>query len=351
MNHGLHLDNISHRYDSEWAIRDLDLSVQAGEIVCLLGPSGCGKTTALRLAAGLEILQFGAVRIGDRVVADGSGKQQEPPEKRSVGLMFQDYALFPHLTVAENVAFGMPRGAGQQGIRQALRDVHLEHLADRYPHTLSGGQQQRVALLRALAPKPRVMLLDEPFSGLDQHLRQQVRQETLSMLRDTDVATLMVTHDPEEAMYLADRIVVLNHAEIAQDASPIDIYQHPSDPFVARLFGPINEFRSVVQDAVVDTPLGIFSAPGLEDSSDALVLVRASDVTVVDSSTAQPHTITGRVVSARPLGPSSEILVRVEGREGQMDVLCHISGLDMPSADSEIVLAVRNDCELVFPAS
>ena len=258
---GLSLEEVSHRYDSGWAVRDLGFAVEPGEIVCLLGPSGCGKTTVLRLAAGLEPLQAGRVRIGGRVVAEGGHAHQVPPEARGVGLMFQDYALFPHLTVRENVAFGLARTDSRRAawVREVLGEMGLDEYADRYPHTLSGGQQQRIALLRALAPRPRVLLLDEPFSGLDEHLRQQIRTETLRRLEGTDASTLMVTHDPEEAMFLADRIVVLHRGRLVQDATPIEIFERPRDPFVARLFGPVNEFEGVVRSSRVATPLGSVS--------------------------------------------------------------------------------------------
>ena len=205
---GLNLNNISHHYGENHVLKDASVSVAAGELVCLLGPSGCGKTTLLRIAAGLEHIQTGRVEIDDEPVADGALSTQAPPEARGVGLMFQDYALFPHLNVRENIAFGLNGNAKTRGewIAGALKDMGLADYAKAYPHTLSGGQQQRVALLRALAPNPRVLLLDEPFSGLDVTRRAQIRTDTLEVIKATGVATLMVTHDPEEAMFMADRI-------------------------------------------------------------------------------------------------------------------------------------------------
>ena len=195
--------------------------------------------------------------------------------------MFQDYALFPHLTVTQNIGFGLRNGTRDgEWIGRVLADMHLAHLGERYPHTLSGGQQQRIALLRALAPAPGILLLDEPFSGLDEHLRQRVRQETRAILAESGVTTLMVTHNPEAAMFLADRIVVLNDGRVAQDATPVEIYTAPADPFIVRLFGPANEFAGVVRDGALDTALGPIRVAGIENGTRALCLVRADGVEV-----------------------------------------------------------------------
>ena len=348
---GLLLEEVSHRYDSGWALRDLGFAVEPGEIVCLLGPSGCGKTTVLRLAAGLEPLQAGRVRIGGRVVAEGGKAQQVPPESRGVGLMFQDYALFPHLTVRENVAFGLARTDSRRAtwVREVLREMDLEEYADRYPHTLSGGQQQRIALLRALAPRPRVLLLDEPFSGLDEHLRQQIRMETLRRLEGTEASTLMVTHDPEEAMFLADRIVVLHRGRLVQDAAPIEIFERPRDPFVARLFGPVNEFEGVVRSRRVATPLGPVAAGGFEDGSAVLVMVRANDVAVLEGGEESRPSVTGRVRSARTLGLQSELRLHAGADGIAQEVQVRVPGVVLPDEGSELRLAVRAGRAFVYP--
>ncbi len=210
MTPALQLEGVTHHYGALKALSDLALSVDPGQVVCLLGPSGCGKSTALRIAAGLETLQDGVVRIAGNVVADRDG--QMPPEGRNVGLVFQDYALFPHLSVLDNVLFGLnrwPRGDRANRASHMLERVAMADYADAFPHMLSGGQQQRVALARALAPGPSVMLLDEPYSGLDARLRDQVRDEVLHLLKTTGCATLMLTHDSKEATFMADRIVVM----------------------------------------------------------------------------------------------------------------------------------------------
>jgi len=252
----LRLEHVSHAFGALLAVEDLSLSVAPGELVCLLGPSGCGKTTVLRIAAGLEGLQRGRVLMNDKPVADET--TNVPPEARGVGLVFQDYALFPHLTVLDNVAFGLRSLSGEARRARALdalAQVGMESSATVYPHTLSGGQQQRVALARALAPKPRVMLLDEPFSGLDARLRNQVRDDTLHVLKESGAATLMVTHDPEEAMFMADRVALMCCGRLVQLGRPTDLYFAPDDAFVAGFFGDINHLEGVIRGGLSRLPL------------------------------------------------------------------------------------------------
>ncbi|MGE5766512.1 MAG: ABC transporter ATP-binding protein, partial [Bacteroidota bacterium] len=271
----LAFDHVSHAFGELLAVNDLSLALERGEVVCLLGPSGCGKTTALRVAAGLEILQQGRVLIDGAVVA-GEGREV-PPEARSVGLVFQDYALFPHLSVADNVAFGLRRLPGaerRQRVAEALELVGMAASAAAYPHMLSGGQQQRVALARALAPRPRVMLLDEPFSNLDARLRQQVRDDTLHVLKRSGTTTLMVTHDPEEAMFMADRIALMRAGRIVQLGTPANLYYQPAEAFVASFFGEINILQGVVKAGEVATPFGAVGAGGLADGTAVEVLIR-----------------------------------------------------------------------------
>ncbi|MFQ6017731.1 MAG: ABC transporter ATP-binding protein, partial [Kiloniellaceae bacterium] len=260
----LALEHVSHAYGDVVAVDDLSLSVAPRELVCLLGPSGCGKTTALRVAAGLERLQRGRVLMNGQPVADPG--MDVPPEDRGVGLVFQDYALFPHLSVRDNVAFGLTGlGAAERRARaeEVLGQVGIADYAGAYPHSLSGGQQQRVALARALSPRPRVMLMDEPFSGLDTQLRNQVRDETLHILKQSGAATLMVTHDPEEAMFMADRIALMREGRLVQVGPPTDLYFAPKDAFVASFFGDMNRLECVVHEGRVATPFGAIEAGNL----------------------------------------------------------------------------------------
>ncbi len=222
-------------------VHDLAIQVRTGELMALLGPSGCGKTTTLRLIAGFEEPDTGMIRIGGRTVADAAGQSRkvEPPERRRVGMVFQDYALFPHLSVARNVAFGLPRGERDRDARvaAALAAVGLSGMAQRMPDQLSGGQQQRVALARALAPNPDLILLDEPFSNLDAELRVSVREEVREILRAAGATAVLVTHDQEEALSLADRVAVMFDGEIVQTGSPEELYHRPATREVGAFVG------------------------------------------------------------------------------------------------------------------
>jgi iron(III) transport system ATP-binding protein len=228
-------------FDDVPILRGLELDAAAGEFVALLGPSGCGKTTALRMIAGFERADAGTIEVGGQLVADAKdpGGCWVPPEGRRVGMVFQDYALFPHLSVARNVAFGLQRNGRDRDARvqTALTTVGLDGLGERTPDQLSGGQQQRVALARALAPGPEVILLDEPFSNLDADLRASVREEVRQILRDAGATAVLVTHDQEEALSIADRVAVMLDGRIVQAGPPEELYHRPATRAVADFIG------------------------------------------------------------------------------------------------------------------
>ena len=262
------------------AVYDFSLEVNQGEVVALLGPSGCGKTTALRMVAGLERPDSGTIEIGgNRVFARGVWT---PPERRSVGMVFQDYALFPHLNVRSNIAYGLNRLSRSQRHARIEDVLHLTGLyayAQRYPHELSGGQQQRVAIARAIAPRPAVILLDEPFSNLDMDMRQTVRSEVLGLLRASGTTVLLVTHDQDEAFVAAERIAVMSDGRLHQVASAEDLYFRPQTRFVARFVGIANLLRGERHNGVLTTALG--SAPASNGESGACeVLLRPEQIDV-----------------------------------------------------------------------
>ncbi len=342
---GLHLRAISHAFGSNQVLNNVSVSVAPGELVCLLGPSGCGKTTLLRIAAGLETLQSGQVEIGGELVADADRHLNLPPEKRGVGLMFQDYALFPHLTIQENISFGVTkkdRSAHQSTIAKNMANMGISGYAEAYPHTLSGGQQQRVALLRALAPGPNVLLLDEPFSGLDVTRRAQVRTETLRTIKDTGVGTLMVTHDPEEAMFMADRILVMNEGQVLQDGSPTDLYFHPHDQFVTELFGPVNEFTGVVKNNLVKTSVGEFPISGYNDGTELSFFIRPEGFLINQAI----GNISMKVITARPLGRSSVVMMELDDGTS---IEARIPGVVLPEAGSSVSVSIRPEQIHYFP--
>ena len=305
MTPALQLEGVTHHFGSLKALSDLALSVDPGQVVCLLGPSGCGKSTALRIAAGLEALQDGVVSIAGNVVADRG--RQLPPEDRNVGLVFQDYALFPHLSALDNVLFGLnrwPRGDRGQRALHMLERVDMAAYAQAFPHMLSGGQQQRVALARALAPGPGVMLLDEPYSGLDARLRDQVRDEVLHLLKTTGCATLMVTHDSEEAMFMADRIVVMRNGQVVQAGTPAELYCSPRDAFVAGFFSELNHVDGVVRQGLVETELGSMPSAGHGEGERVEVVIRPEALKLGPAKGAGDKQL-ATVVEARLLGRTS----------------------------------------------
>jgi iron(III) transport system ATP-binding protein len=263
---------VTKRFDTVTAVDAADLCVERGEFVALLGPSGCGKTTLLRLVAGFEVPDAGEVKLGDRVVAAAS--TWVAPERRRVGMVFQDYALFPHLTVAENVGFGLPRRERRARVPIVLALVDLCGLGDRFPHELSGGQQQRVALARALAPSPELVLLDEPWSNIDPLLRASMRAELAEILRGIDVTVLFVTHDREEAFSLADRIALMRDGTVVQTGSPEELYLHPADRWAAEFVGAANFVPGTIDGGLVDTLIGRFPVANLNGSTSVEALIR-----------------------------------------------------------------------------
>ena len=267
----IRLQRVSKSFGAVRAVAAASIEVGRGEFVALLGPSGCGKTTLLRLIAGFEVPDEGTIRIGEQVVA---GEAWLAPERRRVGMVFQDYALFPHLSVARNVGYGLARQARGRRVREALALVGLAGLGDRFPHELSGGQQQRVALARALAPEPPVVLLDEPWSNIDPMLRGSMRDELAAILRATGVTVLLVTHEQEEAFSLADRVAVMRDGSVVQTGAPEEIYYDPATRWAAEFVGAANVLRGRLEDGLVETLVGRFPAPNGDSPGDVDVLVR-----------------------------------------------------------------------------
>ena len=272
----LRFSQVTKKYGKKTAVNKLDLTILSGEIVSLIGPSGCGKTTCLRMVAGVEKPDSGEIFFGEKIMS-GRG-EYVLPEKRGVGFLFQEFALFPHLSVIENVLFGLKNRRGRDARKRAeelLEQAGVLPLAKDYPGTLSGGEQQRVALARALAPSPKLILMDEPFSNLDPLRRDSMRKLTLDLLREENATCLMVTHDADDAMRMADRIAVMNEGKLVQFDKPGEIYRHPADPLTARLLGRVNEWSGPVMGGQVETPFGTFDAPG--DAEEVRILVRPHD--------------------------------------------------------------------------
>ncbi|NRA98502.1 MAG: ABC transporter ATP-binding protein [Rhodobacteraceae bacterium] len=332
------------------------MTVAAGEVLCLLGPSGCGKSTTLRIIAGIEQADGGRVEVDGAVMADVA--THLPPEARSVGLMFQDFALFPHLTVAENVGFGLkgPKAARAQRIGEMLERVHMSGFADALPHEISGGEQQRVALARAVAPKPRVMLMDEPFSGLDNRLRDGIRDETLDLLKEEGTAILLVTHEPEEAMRMADRIALMRSGKLVQIGAPYNVYNAPIDRAAAAFFSDINVICGKVQGALVTTPFGQFLAPGYADGADVEIVIRPQHIRIdFDRKGRGPNPTPtdgvparGVVQRARYMGNESLVEFRMD-YDGSI-LKATVPSVFLPKPGMALWLMMRRDKCHVFPA-
>lgn len=341
----LTFEDVHRRYGEGRALAGLSLDVAPGEVVCLLGPSGCGKTTLLRIASGIEKPSAGRVLINDREVA--GPERFVPPEERSVGLMFQDFALFPHLTILDNVAFGLkalPREEAHREALAVLTRVGLADYADEYPHILSGGQQQRVALARAIVPRPSVVLMDEPFSGLDVQLRESMMEETLSLLRETRATCMIVTHHPEEAMRLGDRIAVMRDGRLVQSGRAEDLYHQPAALFVARMFSEINEIRYPVKGGRIDTPIGSIPAPGITEAANAVLCIRERGIRVGPPDRGLP----GRVLHVKFLGDVGLIELAVQG----FDAPLRARALEVEgwTKGAEVGIEIDPARALVFPA-
>lgn len=351
----LSLEGIGYEIDGAAILRDVSLELRSGEVTCLLGPSGCGKTSLLRIAAGVERQSQGKVRIAGRIVA-GDGLFL-PPERREVGLIFQDFALFPHLTVGENVAFGasgVPE-ARRQRAKTLLARVGLAGHLERYPHQLSGGEQQRVALARALAPRPPVLLMDEPFSGLDNRLRDGIREQTLEILREEGATVMMVTHDPEEAMHLADGIALMRGGRIVQSGTAYEIYNAPVDKEAAMFFSDVNVVLGTVRGGRAETPFGAFATPGLTDNAEVDIVIRPQHLKMdFDRNGRGPNPtasdgdpVRGIVVRARFIGDQSVVELRSETDGTALKAT--VPGVFLPGAGTPLWLSMRRDRCFVFP--
>ncbi|MBB4064984.1 ABC transporter ATP-binding protein [Gellertiella hungarica] len=339
----LSFEDIRHSYHGKETIKGVSLTAEPGEVLCLLGPSGSGKTTLLRIAAGIEAQSHGRLVLNGQEVAGPN--QFLPPEKRGIGLMFQDFALFPHMTILDNVRFGLTALPAREAVQEAmaaLERVGLSRYAESYPHVLSGGEQQRVALARALAPRPGVLLMDEPFSGLDSRLKDTIRADTLAILRETRATAIVVTHDAEEAMRMGDRIALLKDGRLVQAGTADDLYRRPRDLFTAAFFSEINEFEGAVKRGVVETPLGPAEAGHLPEGAAVSVAVRLSGVSVREEGGAIP----ARILARRFLGVVELLSLAVPGSE--QPVRARIRADLLPQGIRDVTVDVNPQAILVF---
>ncbi len=351
----LEIRNLRKVFAGRTVVDDVSLTVMPGEVTCLLGPSGCGKSTTLRMIAGVARQDSGDILVDDKMVCDAH--HSVPPEDRAIGLMFQDFALFPHLTVTQSVGFGLKgRAAARTDRVHALLDkVGMRRHADAYPHELSGGEQQRVALARAIAPKPRVMLMDEPFSGLDDRLRDDIRDETLDVLKEEGTAVVLVTHDPTEAMRMADKIALMRNGKIVQYGAPYNIYMAPKDIEAAAFFSDINVIEGRVKGALTDTPFGQFLAPGVPDDTPVDIVIRPQHLKIdFDRQGRGPNPTQSEGIAARGVVQRARFMGGSSLVEFAMDydgsiLKAQVPSVFLPKKGTPLWLMIRRDRCFVFP--
>jgi len=353
----LDVRSLTRRFAGRAVVDDVTLTVAPGQVMCLLGPSGCGKSTTLRMIAGVERPDTGRILI-DGVEMFGPARNL-PPEARGIGLMFQDFALFPHLTVAQNVGFGLSGDRAERAARVAdlLDKVTLAGFGKKHPHELSGGEQQRVALVRALAPRPRVLLMDEPFSGLDNRLRDGIRDATLEVLKAEGTAVLLVTHEPDEAMRMADEIALMRDGRIVQRGAPYNVYNTPADTAAAAFFSDINVIHGISRGALTDTPFGAFLTPGHADGARVDIVIRPQHLKIdFDRAGRGPNPTPVDGTPARGTVERSRYLGRESLVEFRMDfdstvLTASVPGVFLPQLGTVLWLMIRRDRCFVFPAA
>jgi ABC-type Fe3+/spermidine/putrescine transport system ATPase subunit len=320
------LDRLRKQFGDVIAVDDISVEFRDGELTSVLGPSGCGKTTTLNVIAGFIVPDGGSVYFGEQLIADSARGIVVPPNRRNLGMVFQSYALWPHLSVADNVAYGLkmhkvPRAQRDEVVRRSLRRVRLEQYLDRFPHELSGGQQQRVALARAIAYSPQILLFDEPLSNLDAQLREEMRLEIKEIHREIGITSVYVTHDQAEAMSLSDRIVVMGEGRILQVGSPRELYDEPVDVRVAAFLGRTNLFNALIIDK--EAPVGRVRIEGVDElllcrippnstpNMRGSLSVRPEAISVRPAAAREPG-LPGRVCAAIYLGSLSQLRVALE---------------------------------------
>lgn len=354
----LQIKDLRRSYAGRVVVDGVSLEIMPGQVTCLLGPSGCGKSTTLRMIAGVEMQDSGTVHVDGKLICDTVFRL--PPEQREIGLMFQDFALFPHLSVADNVAYGLRKGTKadkRARVEELLERVDLKRFIDGYPHQLSGGEQQRVALARALAPRPRIMLMDEPFSGLDNRLRDGIRDDTLAILKEEDTAVLLVTHEPEEAMRMADEIALMRDGKIVQQGAPYNVYTRPLDRAAVAFFSDANVLQARVQGALAPTVFGDFLAPGVPDGTDVDIVFRPQHLRIDFDRAGQgprPTATDGtpaRAVVQRARFMGNESLVEFTMNHDATTLRATVPNVFLPQPGAVMWLTVRRDRCFVFPAS
>ena len=344
------INNLSYSIGDSNILKDINLDLEKDKIACILGPSGCGKTTLLKLIAGLSQVQDGEIFLNDELVS--SNNFHLKTEKRKIGFLFQDYALFPHQTVKENLQFAIKNKSTSHTIGEILNVIKLSDALNKYPHELSGGEQQRVALGRSIIARPNLLLLDEPFSSLDLNLKEEVRDDTLHLLQKSNISVLVVTHDPFEAMFISNKIYIMNkEGKIVQSGSPKDLYNLPNSSYVANFFGETNKFTGVVKNKIVKTAVGDFLTDKSMESENVSVYIRPEAVKLSREQT-PVNGIKGTVMASKLMGSYSFVHLSVLSKDNEIvHVHSHMPPNFLPNQSSAVGIEIDREQTFIFSNS
>ena len=341
------IKNLSHKINNKSILNNVNFELKKDSIACILGPSGSGKTTLLKLIAGLDKVQNGHILINDQEVS--SAKKHLPTEKRRIGFLFQDYALFPHLTVKENLKYPINFKNSIYKIDDIIDVVKLPDSLDKYPHELSGGEQQRVALARSIISNPDLLLLDEPFSSLDLNLREEIRDDTLHLLQSSNVSTIIVTHDPFEAMFISNQINIMDdQGSIIQSGAPADLYNTPKNEYVTRFFGETNVFKGNANNSIVTTPVGDVKVDSKYENKNVTIHIRPQGIKLSEQPT-PVNGIKGTVMASKLMGSFSFIHLSVLNNDNEIvHVHSHMPPEFNPKQSSAVEISVDAKHTFVF---
>ena len=341
------ITNLSHTIGNKEILRNINFALSKDSISCILGPSGSGKTSLLKLIAGLERVQNGSIKINSKEVSSKS--KHLPTEKRNIGFLFQDYALFPHLTVKQNLEYPVNYKTSPHTIDDIIKLIKLPNSLNKYPHELSGGEQQRVALARSIISNPDILLLDEPFSSLDLNLREDVRDDTLHLLQKSNVSVIIVTHDPFEAMFISNQISIMDtDGKIVQSGSPAELYNNPINSYVAEFFGETNRFEGIVKNSQIITPVGKISAPKELENQNVKIHIRPKGVKLNKQPT-PVNGIKGTVMASKLMGSFSFVHLSVLDKNNEVvHIHSHMPPDFNPKQSSAVEIEIDEKQTFIF---
>ena len=347
----LKVQNLNHKIKNLSILQNISLDLEEDKIACILGPSGCGKTTLLKLISGLENIQKGEIYIKDKLVS--SPNKYVKTEERNIGFLFQDFALFPHLTVEANLKFAIKKNYdSKKDIEEIIELIKLPFSLNKYPHELSGGEQQRVALARAIIAKPDLLLLDEPFSNLDLSLKEEIRDDTLHLLQKFNTSVIIVTHDPFEAMFISNKIYIFQEdGKIVQSGSPNDLYNNPKSSYVAEFFGETNKFTGVVNNSKVETAIGSIPVNGIAESKNVEIHIRPQAIKLIKEKT-PINGIKGTVMASKLMGSYSFIHLSVlDQNNNVIHVHSHMPPSFNPIRSTAVGIEIDQNKVFIFPSN